>query len=70
MPLRVVNSSAARLPTSGTLDAMRLNWGPYLLMRCYNNGAQFLDRVVGADPDWVRLEALARGAQQTKRNPA
>ena len=44
----VVNSSSADLPASGTLDAMRLNWGPYLWMRCYNNGAQFLDRVVGA----------------------
>ena len=31
---------------------MRLNWGPYLWMRCYNNGAQFLDRVVGTNPDW------------------
>src|SRR5262249_10173554 len=43
----VVNSSSSQLPQSGTLDAMRLNWGPYLWMRCYNNGAQFLDRVVG-----------------------
>src|SRR6202030_1862946 len=44
----VVNSSSERLPASGDLDAMRLNWGPYLWMRCYNNGAQFLDRIVGA----------------------
>jgi xylulokinase len=57
----VVNASSARLPASGNLDAMRLNWGPYLLMRCYNNGAQFLDRVVGPNPDWARLEAEARG---------
>lgn len=56
----VVNSSSAHLPASGTLDAMRLNWGPYLWMRCYNNGAQFLDRVVGSDPDWDYLEAEAR----------
>jgi sugar (pentulose or hexulose) kinase len=56
----VVNSSSSQLPQSGTLDAMRLNWGPYLWMRCYNNGAQFLDRVVGAKPDWVRLERDAR----------
>ena len=35
----VVNSSSARLPQSGSLDAMRLNWGPFLWMRCYNNGA-------------------------------
>ena len=56
----VVNSSSGRLPASGSLDAMRLNWGPYLWMRCYNNGAQFLDTVVGADPDWDYLEAEAR----------
>ena len=56
----VVNSSSALLPLSGTLDAMRLNWGPYLWMRCYNNGAQFLDRVVGDKPDWERLERDAR----------
>jgi sugar (pentulose or hexulose) kinase len=56
----VVNSSSALLPASGTLDAMRLNWGPYLWMRCYNNGAQFLDRVIGAKPDWAKLEAAAR----------
>jgi sugar (pentulose or hexulose) kinase len=29
-------------------------------MRCYNNGAQFLDRVVGPNPDWARLEEEAR----------
>jgi sugar (pentulose or hexulose) kinase len=56
----VVNSSSDRLPASGSLDAMRLNWGPYLWMRCYNNGAQFLDRVVGAQPDWDLLEQAAR----------
>ena len=56
----VVNSSSRKLPTSGTLDAMRLNWGPYLWMRCYNNGAQFLDRVLGPRPDWERLERAAR----------
>lgn len=56
----VVNSSSSKLPSSGTLDAMRLNWGPYLWMRCYNNGAQFLDRVLGLRPDWDRLEREAR----------
>jgi len=56
----VVNSSSGRLLASGTLDAMRLNWGPYLWMRCYNNGAQFLDRVLGARPDWERLEQEGR----------
>jgi xylulokinase len=56
----VVNSSSSQLPVSGELDAMRLNWGPYLWMRCYNNGAQFLDRVVGSRPDWERLEHEAR----------
>ena len=29
-------------------------------MRCYNNGAQFLDRVVGPRPDWLQLEKEAR----------
>jgi sugar (pentulose or hexulose) kinase len=56
----VVNSSSRRLPAGAALDAMALNWGPYLLMRCYNNGAQFLDRVVGERPDWDGLEREAR----------
>jgi sugar (pentulose or hexulose) kinase len=56
----VVNSSSDELPRSGSLDAMRLNWGPYLWMRCYSNGAQFLDTVVGPNPDWAALEATAR----------
>ena len=56
----VVNSSSSQLPQSGSLDAMRLNWGRYLWMRCYSNGAQFLDKVVGATPDWPTLENAAR----------
>src|SRR5262249_45125681 len=56
----VVNSSSAQLPRSGSLDAMRLNWGPYLPLRCYSNGPQFLDRVSGPNPDWPALEAAAR----------
>jgi sugar (pentulose or hexulose) kinase len=56
----VVNSSSGKLPGSDSLDAMRLNWGPYLWMRCYNNGAQFLDRIVGPRPDWKQLEHAAR----------
>ncbi len=56
----VINSSSDELPKRGALDVMRLNWGPYLWMRCYNNGAQFLDRVVGPRPDWQRLEREAR----------
>ncbi len=59
----VVNSSSDKLPSSGSLDCMKLNWGPYLWMRCYSNGAQFLDRVVGANPDWPALEAAARAAE-------
>jgi xylulokinase len=55
----VVNSSSARLPDTDSLDAMCLNWGPYLWMRCYNNGAQFLDRVVGKQPDWAGMEREA-----------
>jgi len=56
----VVNSSAATAPRSGSLDAMKLNWGPYLWMRCYSNGAQFLDRVVGPKPEWDAFEKAAR----------
>ncbi len=56
----VVNSSSNRMPSSGSLDVMRLNWGPYLWMRCYSNGAQFLDRIVGPKPDWEALEKAAR----------
>jgi sugar (pentulose or hexulose) kinase len=63
----VVNSSSSKLPSSGTLDAMRLNWGPYLWMRCYNNGAQFLDRVLGPRPDWERLEREARACPPCAR---
>jgi sugar (pentulose or hexulose) kinase len=59
----VVNGSSATLPgADSTLDCMRLNWGPYLWMRCYNNGAQFLDRVVGPRPDWAALEKAATAA--------
>jgi sugar (pentulose or hexulose) kinase len=53
----VVNSSSSQLPQSGTLDAMKLNWGPYLWMRCYSNGALFVDTVAGKD--WYKLEAEA-----------
>jgi sugar (pentulose or hexulose) kinase len=56
----VVNSSSALLPQSGTLDAMKLNWGPYLWMRCYSNGAQFVDVIAGKD--WYKLEADAAKA--------
>jgi sugar (pentulose or hexulose) kinase len=56
----VVNSSSDRLPAHDDLDAMRLSWGPYLWMRCYTNGAQFLDKVVGKRPNWERLEEQAR----------
>jgi sugar (pentulose or hexulose) kinase len=57
----VVNSSAGDAPQSGSLDCMKLNWGSYLWMRCYSNGAQFLDRVVGPKPDWEAVEKAARG---------
>ena len=56
----VVNSSSDGVPSEGNLDVMRLNWGPYLWMRCYNNGAQFLDKILGDKPDWVNLEKEAR----------
>jgi sugar (pentulose or hexulose) kinase len=54
----VVNSSAAELPSNSKLDAMKLNWGPYLLMRCYSNGALFLDAVAGKD--WYKHEQEVR----------
>jgi xylulokinase len=56
----VVNSSSRRLPDGDALDVMRLNWGPYLWMRCYTNGAQFLNWVVGESPNWAELERLGR----------
>lgn len=55
----VVNSAARTIPDQTNLDVMKLNWGPYLLMRCFSNGAQFLDRVVGDNPDWAALEREA-----------
>jgi sugar (pentulose or hexulose) kinase len=60
----VVNASSPDLlPESSQLDCMRLNWGPYLWMRCYNNGAQFLDQILGnapgTRPEWDRLESEA-----------
>jgi xylulokinase len=56
----VVNASSEKLPQTDNLDAMRLNWGPYLWMRCYNNGAAFLNQIVGDDPNWEELEKEAR----------
>ncbi|MBM3995028.1 MAG: xylulose kinase [Planctomycetes bacterium] len=56
----VVNSSSAQLPETNDLDVMRLNWGPYLWMRCYTNGAGFLNKIVGDAPDWAALESAAR----------
>ncbi|MGL4420529.1 MAG: FGGY family carbohydrate kinase, partial [Gemmataceae bacterium] len=55
----VVNSSASSAPQNSNLDAMKLDWGPFLWMRCYSNGAQFLDRIVGPKPDWKQLELAA-----------
>jgi sugar (pentulose or hexulose) kinase len=54
----VVNSSSDRAPGSDTLDAMKLNWGPYLWMRCYSNGAQFVEQVEPRDRR-VAVEAEA-----------
>lgn len=55
----VVNSSSAKLPDVKDLDIMCLNWGPYLLMRCYSNGAQVLNDAVGADKTWSKKEWAA-----------
>ena len=56
----VVNSSFAEIPSGDALDVMRLNWGPYLAMRCYSNGASFLDRVLPKNPNWDELERAGR----------
>ena len=63
----VVNSSSAATPKGDALDVMKLNWGPYLWMRCYSNGAYFVDRVVGKQAHWTaahwkKLEAAAEKA--------
>ena len=49
----VVNSSSDRFPGSGSLDIMKLNWGKKLWMRCYSNGAQFVE---GIEPLSKRIE--------------
>lgn len=56
----VVNSSSASAPRRGNLDVMRLNWGPYLWMRCYANGAGLINHFFGADPPFADLEREAR----------
>ena len=56
----VVNSSSTQIPRTDHLDVMRLNWGPYLWMRCYNNGAQFVNNIVGKNPAWDQLDDEAR----------
>jgi sugar (pentulose or hexulose) kinase len=55
----VVNASAAQPPATDELDAMKLNWGPYLWMRCYSNGSASINRLVGDRP-WAELEEKAR----------
>jgi len=56
----VVNSSSNQLLDTGALDVMKLNWGPNLWMRCYNNGAQFLNVLFGDNANWKELERQAR----------
>lgn len=56
----VVNGSSNQLPKTDNLDAMKLNWGPYLWMRCSMNGAGFVNQIVGPNPDWAALEEQAR----------
>jgi xylulokinase len=60
----VVNSSADR-PAEGNLDVMKLNWGPYLWMRCYSNGAQFLDGIVGANLTPEQWKSFTAAAEST-----
>ncbi|MDO4550496.1 MAG: FGGY-family carbohydrate kinase [Planctomycetia bacterium] len=57
----VVNSSCDHLPPEDArLDVMALNWGDYLYMRCYSNGAYFMDRILEGRPDFACLEKEAR----------
>ncbi len=58
----VVNASAAQPPATDDLDAMKLNWGPYLWMRCYSNGSASINRLVGDRP-WTELEEKARACE-------
>ena len=55
----VVNSSGAKPPSSGNLDVMCLNWGPYLWMRCYSNGAALITHLFGRNPPFDRMEKAA-----------
>jgi len=52
----VVNSSSAEAPASGSLDAMRLNWGRIYGCLLYN-GAQFLGSRRRRAADWEKIEA-------------
>jgi sugar (pentulose or hexulose) kinase len=52
----VVNSSAEKLPKTFDLDVMCLNWGPYLLMRCYTNGATLLNKTAGSTAGWTKQQ--------------
>lgn len=62
----VINASSQNRPAAGAnLDVMRLNWGPYLWMRQYANGGEFLNQVIGHQPswtasDWKELEDQAK----------
>ncbi|MCA9117275.1 MAG: hypothetical protein KDA79_19530 [Planctomycetaceae bacterium] len=55
----VVNSSSDKPPEKGSLDVMRLNWGPWLWMRCYTNGAGLINQLFGDAPDFAKLEQAA-----------
>jgi sugar (pentulose or hexulose) kinase len=58
----VVNASSDKLPATDNLDAMKLNWGPYLWMRCYSNGSASINRLAGDQP-WSELEVEARACE-------
>jgi sugar (pentulose or hexulose) kinase len=58
----VVNASSDRLPATDNLDAMKLNWGPYLWMRCYSNGSASINRLVRGRA-WPELEEKARACE-------
>jgi sugar (pentulose or hexulose) kinase len=58
----VVNSSSDKAPAQDNLDAMKLGWdGAYLWMRCYSNGAGFVDTV---EPLAKRIEVEGEASER------
>ena len=63
-PWSIPPRTGCRPPITSTL--MRLNWGPYLWMRCYNNGASFSTRSWATIPtgrSWKPRRGFPPGAR-------